>query len=187
MKKRTKFELVIFVLVAAIYLFSQLTGRGGGQQARESTAAAVPSAAIQTVESIPETAEAGTKAADGDGPAVSEDGAYSDPESVALYLHLYGHLPSNYITKNKAKERGWDSSAGNLGEVCHGMSIGGDRFGNYEKLLPEKKGRKYFECDVNYDAERGYRGRERIIYSNDGLVYYTGDHYNSFELLYGEP
>ena len=70
------------------------------------------------------------------------------------------------------------------GEVCPGKSIGGDRFGNYEGNLPDKKGRKYFECDINYNENDGYRGTERIIYSNDGLVYYSGDHYKTFELLY---
>ena len=77
---------------------------------------------------------------------------------------------------------GWDSQSGNLDEVAPGMSIGGDIFGNLEKLLPEEKGRKYYECDVNYEG--GYRNGERIIYSNDGLIYYTDDHYKSFEQLY---
>lgn len=62
------------------------------------------------------------------------------------------------------------------------MSIGGNKFGNREGLLPKEKGRTYYECDVNYES--GYRGEERIVYSNDGLIYYTGDHYESFELLY---
>ena len=77
---------------------------------------------------------------------------------------------------------GWDSQSGNLDEVAPGMSIGGDIFGNREKLLTEEKGRKYYECDVNYEG--GYRNGERIIYSNDGLIYYTDDHYKSFEQLY---
>ena len=77
---------------------------------------------------------------------------------------------------------GWDSQSGNLDEVAPGMSIGGDIFGNREKLLPEEKGRKYYGCDVNYEG--GYRNGERIIYSNDGLIYYTDDHYKSFEQLY---
>lgn len=118
---------------------------------------------------------------------VSEDGVYTDRDQVALYIASYGHLPSNYITKNEAKAAGWVSSEGNLNEACPGMSIGGDKFGNREGKLPEKKDRKYFECDINFDKTDGYRGSERIIYSNDGLIYYTGDHYNTFELLYGEP
>ena len=115
---------------------------------------------------------------------ISEDGEYYSKDDVALYIHLYEHLPDNYITKNEAKELGWVSSKGNLWDVAPGRCIGGDNFGNREGLLPEKKGRKYYECDVDYEG--GYRTEDRLIYSNDGLVYYTGDHYNSFELMYGE-
>ena len=115
---------------------------------------------------------------------LSEDEEYYLKEDVALYIHLYEHLPDNYITKNEAKELGWVSSKGNLWEVAPGKCIGGDSFGNREGLLPDKKNRKYYECDVNYEG--GYRGDDRIIYSSDGLIYYTGDHYNSFELMYGE-
>ena len=111
-----------------------------------------------------------------------ETGIYTDKEQVAFYLHLYGRLPSNYISKKEAERLGWDSREGNLDEVAPGKSIGGGRFGNREGLLPEKKGRTYYECDIDYDG--GYRGGKRIVYSNDGLIYYTEDHYNSFELLY---
>ena len=118
------------------------------------------------------------------GTELAEDGSYTDKEQVALYIATYGRLPHNYITKSEAKTAGWDSEKGNLGEVCPGKSIGGDRFGNYEGDLPDKNGRKYFECDINYNENDGYRGTERIVYSNDGLIYYTGDHYKTFELLY---
>ncbi|MBQ4384097.1 MAG: ribonuclease [Firmicutes bacterium] len=115
-------------------------------------------------------------------PAVLEDDEYYTPEDVALYLHLYGHLPSNYITKEDAQDAGWVSSKGNLWKVTDHKVIGGSRFGNYEGSLPTAKGRKYYECDVNYYG--GYRGEERLVYSNDGLIYYTDDHYNTFTLLY---
>ncbi len=114
--------------------------------------------------------------------AIDENGSYTSKEEVALYLHTYGHLPSNFITKNDAKALGWDSSKGNLWSVAPGKSIGGDYFGNYENLLPKRKGRSYYECDIDYDG--GYRGSKRVIYSNDGLVYYTEDHYKTFEQLY---
>lgn len=115
---------------------------------------------------------------------LSEDGVYTTKEDVAAYLHEYGHLPSNFITKKEAKELGWVSSEGNLDEVAPGMSIGGDYFGNYEGLLPEADGRDYYECDIDFDGT--YRNAKRIVFSNDGLIYYTEDHYESFELLYGE-
>lgn len=114
--------------------------------------------------------------------SVEKDGSYTTPEDVAEYIHTFGTLPSNFITKSEAKELGWDNKKGNLWDVAEGKSIGGDRFGNYEGLLPEKKGRKYTECDVNYEG--GYRGSERIIFSNDGLIYYTDDHYQTFTQLY---
>jgi len=111
-----------------------------------------------------------------------EDGSYTTPEDVALYLHTYGHLPPNFIRKNDARAQGWDNSKGNLQDVCPGMSIGGDRFGNFEGLLPDAEGRRWTECDVNYHG--GFRGAERIVFSNDGLIYYTDDHYESFTQLY---
>ncbi len=116
--------------------------------------------------------------------AISETGTYSSREEVAEYLHQYGHLPSNYLTKKQAQDLGWVASQGNLWEVAPGMSIGGDRFGNREALLPEAAGRIYYECDIDFDGS--YRNGKRIVYSNDGLIYYTGDHYESFQLLYGE-
>ena len=118
------------------------------------------------------------------GTLLVEDGSYSTPEKVAEYLHFYGHLPQNYLTKQEAKALGWDASQGNLWEVAEGKSIGGDRFGNREGLLPEADGRTWYECDVNYMG--GFRGAERLLYSSDGLIYYTDDHYASFTLVYGE-
>ncbi len=113
---------------------------------------------------------------------VEEDGVYSTPELVAAYIHTFHKLPSNFITKKEAEQLGWVSSKGNLWDVTDEMSIGGDKFGNYEGLLPKKNGRQWYECDVNYYG--GYRGDERIVYSDDGLIYYTDDHYESFTQLY---
>ena len=111
--------------------------------------------------------------------AVEEDGWYDSMEEVAIYLTFFEELPGNYLTKKEAQAIGWESRKGNLWDVADGCSIGGDRFGNYEGLLPEAKGRKWTECDIDFDGS--YRGAERIVFSNDGLIYYTGDHYESFE------
>ena len=108
--------------------------------------------------------------------------SYSSKNDVADYIYEFGELPPNYITKKEAEEAGWDKSEGNLWEVTRQKSIGGDYFGNREGLLPDSNGRKYFECDINYEG--GYRGAERLVFSNDGLIFYTGDHYESFEQLY---
>ena len=116
--------------------------------------------------------------------AIEEDGWYSGKEEVALYLETYGELPDNYLTKKEAMALGWNSKEGNLWEVADGMSIGGDKFGNREGILPEKDGRVYYECDIDYEG--GYRNEKRIVFSNDGLIYYTEDHYESFEELSNE-
>ena len=116
--------------------------------------------------------------------SVEKNGKYTSKDEVAAYINKFAALPSNYITKEQARKLGWISSRGNLNEVAPGKSIGGDRFGNYEQLLPSKKGRQFFECDIDYHG--GRRNTKRIIFSNDGLIYYTEDHYNTFELLYGK-
>ena len=115
------------------------------------------------------------------GEELDEYGIYTSKEDLALYIHTYGHLPENFIRKKEAEALGW--SGGPLDRVLPGMCIGGDYFGNYEGLLPKAKGRRWTECDVDTLGARS-RGGKRIIFSNDGLIYYTGDHYESFELLY---
>ena len=114
---------------------------------------------------------------------VQEDGWYSTKEEVAEYLETYGHLPENYITKKEAQALGWDNAKGNLWDVAEGKSIGGDRFGNREGLLPNAHGRTWYECDIDYQG--GYRGKERLVFSDDGLIYYSDDHYASFEAVRG--
>lgn len=117
--------------------------------------------------------------------SVDEDGWYTSKEEVALYIHLYGDLPDNYVTKQEAEQAGW--SGGNVERYTgEGTAIGGSYFGNHEGLLPKERGRTYTECDIDTPGKNS-RGAKRIVYSNDGLVYYTDDHYESFELLYGEP
>ena len=112
---------------------------------------------------------------------VDQDGWYDTMEEVAVYLVLYDELPENFLTKKEAQKLGWVSSKGNLWDVAYGRSIGGDRFGNYEGVLPDKKGRQWTECDINFEGD--YRGAERIVFSNDDLMYYTNDHYNTFEKI----
>lgn len=106
-------------------------------------------------------------------------------EAVAAYIHANGCLPDFYMTKDEAEAAyGWEG--GPLDELAPGMAIGGDPFGNYENSLPATQGRSYWECDIDTIGADD-RGTKRIVYSNDGLVYYTEDHYESFERLYGEP
>ena len=114
---------------------------------------------------------------------IDEDGTYHSVEDVSLYLHTYGHLPDNYITKSEARNLGW--TGGSVEQVAPGCAIGGDRFGNREGILPAAQGRSYYECDIGTIGESS-RGAKRLVYSDDGLIYYTEDHYETFTLLYGE-
>ena len=109
-------------------------------------------------------------------PSLKESGYYYARDDVALYIHLYGHLPDNYITKSEADQMGWSPED-------RDYVVGGNRFGNREGKLPKKPGRQYYEADV----QAGYthhRGPQRLVYSDDGLIFYTSDHYETFEQLY---
>ena len=153
----------------------------------ETEVSAEETAEVTTEETTEETAEVTTEESLEEtrktSAAIDIDGSYTTVEDVSLYIYTYGELPNNFITKKEARALGWEG--GSLEPYAPGMCIGGDYFGNYEGLLPEKKGREYHECDIDTLNARS-RGAKRIIYSNDGLIYYTSDHYESFELLYGE-
>lgn len=174
MKRRNQRRQWLFLIVTLV-MFLSLGGTLAGCGTATETVEEVIDAEEVFLEEAPSVEEE---------PALDREGSYTSKEDVALYLHLYGELPPNFITKSEAGDLGWQASKGNLWEVTEQKSIGGDRFGNREGLLPDKSDRQYYECDINYEG--GYRGAERIVYSNDGLVYYTPDHYESFELLYGE-
>lgn len=160
-------------------------------EAAEASAPETEPATLETALPVTETAEPTTDAPVSDtlpaetAPAqtVTEDGVYDSKEEVALYVHLFGHLPSNYITKKEAEKLGWPG--GSLEPYAPGKCIGGSRFGNYEGQLPEAEGRKWTECDIDTLGAKS-RGAKRLVFSNDGLIYYTEDHYEHFELLYGE-
>lgn len=132
-------------------------------------------------EASPENAPADNRGSD-EAP-LPENGSYTTRDDVALYLHTYGRLPDNFISKKDAQALGW--SGGSLEPYAPGMCIGGSHFGNYEGLLPDAEGRSYTECDID-TLGADSRGAKRIVFSNDGLIYYTEDHYKSFTLLYGE-
>ena len=116
------------------------------------------------------------------------NGIYTSKDDVAAYIIAYGRLPSNFITKDEAKKAGWSGSGSDALDNYKSLKnkcIGGDYFGNYENKLPKKNGRTYTECDID-TLNAKQRGVKRIVFSNDGLIYYTEDHYESFKLLYGE-
>lgn len=166
--KRSFNLIVIILVILAIASFSYLY--------QDKFAKNISYDAVSTTEatSIVETSQNVAK--------LNEDSPYYDAKDVALYIDTYGKLPVNYLTKDEAFALGWDNDKGNLWEITDQKVIGGDRFGNREGLLPDKPSRIWYECDVNYEG--GYRNAERLVFSNDGLIYYTSDHYASFEKLY---
>ena len=159
------------------------TEASGGSEAKKGTEdASSGESAKSSEESKAGTAQGASSGKEKTG-SLDPDGSYASKDDVALYIHLYGKLPSNFITKKEAKALGWQG--GSLEPYAPGKCIGGDRFGNYEGILPKVKGRTYYECDIDTLGKKK-RGAKRIIYSSDGQIYYTGDHYETFELLYGE-
>ena len=180
MKKRSKLLplLLVLILLALVYNYV-LAPAEPGQPALSPIAETVTQAVEETIAQELQTPQEETLSA-----SLDEDGSYTTAEDVCAYLLQYGHLPSNFITKKQAQALGWEG--GSLEKVAPGKCIGGDYFGNYEGLLPKASGRQWTECDINTLGKRS-RGAERLIFSNDGLIYYTGDHYESFQLLAGEP
>ena len=203
MKKRKR-SLWLVLLLAAVLTLSLLTGcrkSGAGEQgncaAQHSTASeaqASQNAGEEESESQelslydeddfqdsvyaeeeeqPEEEEESVQTA-----AIDEHGSYTTKDDVALYIHTFGKLPPNFITKKEAQKLGW--SGGSLEPYAPGKCIGGSYFGNYEGILPEGK---YRECDIDTLGKKS-RGAKRIIYSDDGRIYYTDDHYKSFTQLY---
>lgn len=98
---------------------------------------------------------------------------------VVPYVKEHKQLPDYYIKKNEARQQGWNPAAGNLCDVLPGRAIGGDVFSNREGRLPKANGRKWFEADLNYNC--GNRNADRLLFSNDGLVFITTDHYKTFD------
>jgi hypothetical protein len=109
---------------------------------------------------------------------LEENNYYYSKDDVALYIHTYNRLPKNFITKKEARSLGWEG--GSVEKFAQGKCIGGDRFYNNEEILPVKSGRTYTECDID-TLGKNSRGAKRIVFSNDGLIFYTENHYETFE------
>jgi guanyl-specific ribonuclease Sa len=114
---------------------------------------------------------------------VRKDSSLEEFREVALYLIEHNQLPHYYLTKSEARKLGWVAQEGNLRDVAPDGVIGGDLFQNREGLLPKAKGRTWYEADIHYTG--GTRGADRLLYSSDGLIYMTRDHYKTFTLIYG--
>lgn len=171
-------------LVTLLLLFG-IVGCKNNQKSQDVSSSTTSSAVLSSTESSSSSSstESSSSSSSTESAVIDENGSYTSKDDVALYIHVYGRLPSNFISKNEAEKLGW--SGGSLEPYAPGKCIGGSRFGNYEGLLPKKSGRTYTECDIDTLGKKS-RGAKRIVFSNDGLIYYTDDHYASFTLLYGE-
>ena len=191
LNKNTGRIIALFMVICAMTL-SLMTGcvkrkspvrtNGTTASVTETTAPVTTKASETTKETSEETASASAEKTEQKA-QIDENGTYDSAKEVALYIHTYNKLPPNYITKKEARSLGW--SGGSLEDYAPGKCIGGDYYGNYEGQLPEKKGRRYTECDID-TLGKPSRGAKRIVFSNDGLIYYTKDHYKTFTLMYGE-
>ncbi len=170
--------LLVFSLAGC--LWEQGTPPTTQSTTTEATLSREPTAATETT-APPETTaatqpETPPQTEPENSPALDPDGSYKSKDEVALYIHLYGKLPANYITKSAAKRQ-----YGSTSKLPKTMNIGGDRFYNREGLLPA--GHTYYECDIATSGGSS-RGAKRIVFSDDGLIFYTANHYASFTQLY---
>lgn len=159
-------KILKWLPVALGLTVAALVASGRGGQARSSSAPASRNVAAPVASVAANPAR---------GESLAADGWYTSREEVARYLRTYGKLPGNFITKAEARRLGW--TGGPLEPYAPGKSIGGDHFGNYERRLPAGR---YRECDI--DTRGKPRGAKRLIYTDDKRqIYYTGDHYRTFE------
>lgn len=179
MKKKRVLIAMLSLLILALTAcggqgyVSALQEASGTQESQASAAEELRTAETEKSRTAVEEPQA---AAQDDGLPVYGE-YYYDVVNVVLYLEAYDELPPNYITKREAGELGWEG--GSVEEYQEGAAIGGDSFGNREGLLPESDGRSYTECDIDTDGY-GSRGSRRLVFSNDGLYFYTSDHYETF-------
>ncbi|MCR5694215.1 MAG: hypothetical protein K6G89_04500 [Clostridia bacterium] len=109
---------------------------------------------------------------------IKEDGSYYDRDSVARYIAKFGKLPSNYITKKQAQALGWEG--GSVEKYATGKAIGGDYFSDFDEKLPDPPDMDYYECDIDTNGGKA-RGAKRIIYGANGRIFYTEDHYETYD------
>ncbi|MBR5960567.1 MAG: hypothetical protein IKZ98_06190 [Clostridia bacterium] len=169
MRNHKKLVQLFALLLTAILLLSSCTANALETAKRKKNTVAPQVTAVQeTPTAVPEP--------------TATPGPLDEAQRIANYIFEHGELPDNFITKKQAQALGWDSAYNYVSDVAPDKSIGGDYFGNYEQKLPVVKGRKYYEADCFYKG--GKRNAYRIIYSTDGHVWYTEDHYNTFIELF---
>ncbi len=183
---RMKLRLIVFAIALCFVGVNSLLKMWKGDTTPQGDAP-VNDPAGEVVDITPTTNFPSTTDSDTVDIAALNQGVLNGPEEVAIVEHIVaqGRLPDSFVTKNEARELGWVASRGNLRDVAPGKSIGGDRFMNREGELPNAPGRKYFEADLAYNG--GHRGAERLVFSSDGLIFVTRDHYKTFDEVQTKP
>lgn len=174
MKKRNR-GLLLLAMLLVVSLLLSCCSASALETAKRNRNRSKPTA-------TPVVSETASPAPEAQAAPEREPGPRDEAQRIADYLFENGRLPDSFLTKKEAQALGWDSRFNYVSDVAPGMSIGGDYFGNYEGQLPKVKGRRYYEADCFYTG--GKRNAYRIIYSDDGHVWYTGDHYQTFEELF---
>jgi len=144
----------------------------------QSTSQASPQSSSQSSSQKPQSSSLASSPVSTQKSAPDEHGTYDSAQDVADYLLYYHKLPENYMTKKEARKQGWES--GPLHKVIPGKCIGGDVYSNFEGNLP--KNSSYHECDIDTLNAKS-RGSKRLVWSDDFKIYYTKDHYETFELI----
>jgi len=180
--RRNRLFSLFVLLLAVIMLLSSCTANAleTAKKKKKNSPTATPTVTAAAETATPAPAREAT-ATPVPGPTATP-GPMEAAQELADYLFEHGELPDNFVTKKEAMALGWQTWYRNPGDISPGLTIGGDYFGNYQRLLPVVKGRKYYEADCFYNG--GRRNEYRIIFSNDGHVWYTGDHYNTFIELF---
>ena len=182
MTNRKKRKLSIIPLLLLIILSAVFFSRAGRIINPEATVAPIQAVEVATTATASPAARDTATAKPAEKPPADTGAAKGTVEAVSAYLRAHGELPDYYLTKAEARDLGW--SGGSVERYAPGHMIGGDRFGNNEGLLPDRSGRRWTEADID-TLGRDSRGAKRIVFSSDGLIYYTDDHYESFVQLEG--
>jgi guanyl-specific ribonuclease Sa len=179
MRRRNKLLRVFVLLLTAVLVLTSFAANAELTAKRIKNRNTATPAVTATVTPAPTKVPAGEPE---NAEPTATPGPMEEAQQLADYIFEYGELPDNFVTKKEAKEMGWQNGYWYVGDLGDGICIGGDYFGNYDGKLPYVKGRKYYEADCFYHG--GPRNEYRIIYSTDGHVWFTGDHYNTFVELY---
>lgn len=177
LKRITSIMLVMLMLVFFAAGCKEETGGKNNQEStkrQEESTLKQPESTIQNSTQQESTKQNSTQQEK----KLDKNGSYTSKEDVSEYLIQYGKLPDNFITKTEARKLGWEG--GSLEKFAKGKCIGGDKYGNYEGLLP--KGEQYYECDID-TLGASSRGAKRLVYTKSGSIYYTDDHYETFKKL----